>query len=284
MLKQLADNTFILAESPRAYDGGVWFTDIGEHKLWCYKDGKLEMKWDKEQITSFAFDKKGGMFFANFNGIYKMEKDGSYRELADGLKVNDLGIDPMGRIIFGTNYHKGAKQYDLGALYIYGDDTGLRELDYGYHLSNGIVFNKEGTKMYANDTSVRCIFEYDYDKATGTVGKKRILTRFRMADGMPDGMTIDEEGCLWTAHWYGYCVIRTSPTGEELERYEMPVGLVSAVEFCDEGLFITSGTDKGRLDIAPADFDPATAPGLEGHIYMLDVKAKGQPHPLCDIR
>lgn len=284
MLKRLSDQVFQLAESPRGRDGGVYFTDIIENKLWFYKEGALKQVWDKEKISSFIFDKKGGMVFGNFDGLYKMEEDGTYRQLAGGLKINDMGVDPSGRVLFGTNYHSGATKYDLGALYVYGDDTGLRELDYGFHLSNGIGFNKDGKKMYFVDTSVRCLFEYDYDAEKATVGKKRILRRFRMDDGMPDGMTVDEEGCIWTAHWYGYCIIRTSPEGEELERHMLPVALASAVEFFDEGLFITSGTDKGRLDIAPAGFDNLTAPGLTGHIFLFETPIKGNPHDLCDIK
>ena len=55
-------------------------------------------------------------------------------------------------------------------------------------------------------------------------------------------MAIDEEGCIWTAHWYGRCVIRTSPEGKELQRIAVPEGQVAAVEFTPEGLFITSST------------------------------------------
>ncbi len=281
MLTQLSDQIFKLAESPRYHEGAVWFTDIQTHTLYRWTEGEPQPVMQEPQVCSFIFDEDGGMVFGNFDGLYKKEKDGSIRTLAEGLKINDMGVDPAGRILFGTNYHSGARKYPLGSLYRYSREKGLEELDYGYHLSNGIVFAPDGKTMYAVDTSVRCIFRYDYDPETGAFGRREIFTRFRMDDGMPDGMTIDSEGCLWTAHWYGYCVIRTSPEGEMLEKIPMPVGLVSAVEFTPKGLFVTSGTDYGRLDIAPASFDPKTAPGLDGHVFLLKTPHTGAPHGLC---
>lgn len=281
-MKKLSELSFKLAESPRYVDGGVVFTDIIEKKLYRWRDGQLEMIWDKDQITSFIIDRNGGMVFANMQGLYRMRPDGSYYPLAEGLKINDMGVDPAGRVIFGTNYHTREQSYPLGSLYSYDSEHGLRELDYGYHLPNGIGFSPDGTKMYVCDTSVRCIFEYPYDVATGEVGRKRILIRMRMDDGMPDGMAMDEEGCIWTAEWYGRCVIRTSPEGVELQRIAVPEGQVAAVEFTPDGLFITSSADRGRLDIAPHDFS-RDDPDITGHIYMTDPGVKGAPHAMSDI-
>lgn len=281
-MRLLTEQRFGLAESPRYVDGGVVFTDISGKKLYRWKNEQLEMIWDQEQITSFIVDRNGGMVFANMVGLYRMRPDGSYYQLADGLKINDMGVDTKGRVIFGTNYHSREQSYPLGSLYAYDREKGLRELDYGIHLSNGIGFSPDGTKMYVCDTSVRCIFEYPYDPETGEAGRKRILIRFRMDDGMPDGMAIDEEGCIWTAHWYGRCVIRTSPEGKELQRIAVPEGQVAAVEFTPDGLFITSSGEPGRLDIAPHGFSKDD-PDITGGIYITDPGVKGQPHAMSDI-
>ena len=281
-MERLTNLCFGLAESPRYIDGAVIFTDINEKKLYRCKDGAIEMIWDKEQITSFVADKNGGMVFANMTGLYRMRADGSYYPLAEGLKINDMGADPKGRVIFGTNYHTREQSYPLGSLYSYDTEHGLRELDYGYHLINGIGFSPDGTKLYVCDSSVRCVFEYPYDMETGEVGRKRILIRMRMDDGMPDGMAIDADGNIWTAQWYGRCVICTSHEGKEIQRIAVPEGQVSAVEFTPDGLFITSSGARGRLDIAPHAFS-ADDPDICGGVYITDPGVSGKPHGMSNL-
>lgn len=281
-MKQLSDHEFELAESPRWLNDGLYFTDIDRSQFFRWSNEHLEQLPCTEQITSFVGNAGGGLVFGTMHGLYKMQPDGTVSQLAAGLKINDMCADPMGRVIFGTNYHSGEMSYPLGSLYVFDSKTGLRELDYGLHLSNGIGFSPDGKTMYVCDTSVRCIFAYDYDVSAGTCGRKRILIRFRMDDGMPDGMAIDSEGCIWTAQWYGKCVIRTSPEGKILQRIAVPAAQVSAVEFTPEGLFITTAHEYGRLDIAPHAFSP-DAPGIGGGIYITDPGVSGQPHAPADL-
>ncbi|MBR3641851.1 MAG: SMP-30/gluconolactonase/LRE family protein [Oscillibacter sp.] len=281
-MKRLSEHVFLLAESPRFQNGGVTFTDIDEKKLYRWENGEVKMIWDKAQITAFIFDRNGGMVFANMEGLYRMRADGTYYPLAEGLKINDMGVDPAGRVLFGTNYHSREQSYPLGSLYSYDKENGLRELEYGYHLANGIGFSPDGTKLYVCDSSLRCVFEYPYDVKTGEIGRKRILIRMRMDDGMPDGMAIDEAGNVWTAQWYGRCVICTSPEGKELRRVAVPEAEVSAVEFTPQGLFITSSGKAGRLDIAPAAFS-VDDPQVTGGVYLADAGVRGPAHALSDI-
>lgn len=281
-MKLLTEHIFSLAESPRYIGDSIVFTDINNAKLYRWRDNALEMIWDKEKITSFVADKSGGMTFATMHGLYYMAADGTYEQVVPDLKINDMCADAEGRVIFGTNYHSREQSYPLGALYSYDRKNGLCELDYGYHLANGIGFSPDNTKMYVCDSSVRTIFEYPYDLKTGTCGKKRILVRFRMDDGMPDGMAIDANGNIWTAQWYGRCVICTSPEGKEVQRISLPAAQVSAVEFVPNGLFITTASEYGRLDIAPHSFSP-DEPGIGGGIYHAEINAIGSSHAMSNI-
>lgn len=278
-MKLLTKETFSLAESPRYIDGAVVFTDINGKRLYCWKDERLDMIWDKEQITSFVADKSGGMTFATMHGLYYISIDGVCEELVSDLKINDMCADPKGRVVFGTNYHSAAQSYPLGSLYVYDRKNGLRELDYGIHLSNGIGFSPDGTKMYLCDSSVQTVFEYPYDVENGTCGRKRILVRFRGNEGWPDGMAIDEDGCIWTAQWGGCCVIRTSPDGQELQRIPVPASKPSAVEFTPDGLFITTAYGSVPGEITEKE-------GVwyaEGGVYRTETDVAGQPHGVSDV-
>ena len=270
-MQRVSDLQFVLAESPRYLNGSVFFTDIDEKKFYCYSGSEVKMVWDKEQITSFAFDVSGGMVFATMHGLYRMRQDGSYYALAEGLKINDMGVDPKGRIIFGTNYHVSGRKFKFGSLYAYDAETGLQELDYGYHLSNGVGFSPDGKTMYVSDSMAHMIYSYDYDPETLTCGRREVFVRFPLEDGLPDGMTIDEEGNILTAQWGASCVIRTAPDGTEIERIPVPIKNVSAVEYTPNGLFITSakGMNNGKEQY--------------GGVFVTDTAFRGQPHKMANI-
>ena len=47
-------------------------------------------------------------------------------------------------------------------------------------------------------------------------------------EGAPDGMTMDAEGCVWSARWGGGCLVRYAPDGRELSRVQFPARKVSS--------------------------------------------------------
>ena len=44
-------------------------------------------------------------------------------------------------------------------------------------------------------------------------------------------MTVDAEGYVWSARWDGSCLVRYSPSGEEVQRVMFPAKKVSSVTF-----------------------------------------------------
>ena len=60
---------------------------------------------------------------------------------------------------------------------------------------------------------------------------------------MPDGLTVDSEGCLWIALWEGSAVVRYDAQGKHIDTIEMPVPRPTSVMFGGEDLstlYITS--------------------------------------------
>ena len=86
-----------------------------------------------------------------------------------------------------------------------------------------------------------------YDLKTGSLGQGRVCVTIAPDEGIPDGMTIDEEGMLWVAHWGGWCVSRFNPhNGVCLARVYVPVKHVTCCTFGGQNmdeLYITTSTN-----------------------------------------
>ena len=65
-------------------------------------------------------------------------------------------------------------------------------------ISNGLAFSPDGRTMYHADTPMQVVHAYDYDSASGTPTKPRVLVRFTAEGDRPDGAAVDREGCYWT--------------------------------------------------------------------------------------
>ena len=94
----------------------------------------------------------------------------------------------------------------------------------------------------------------------------------RIDEGSPDGMAIDDEGCLWVAVWGGKRVDRIDPrSGERIATVSVPASHVSSVAFGGAGLdelYITTardGLDAHELQAEPHAGDLfVVRPGVTG--------------------
>jgi len=61
-------------------------------------------------------------------------------------------------------------------------------------------------------------------------------------------MTVDSEGCVWSARWDGGAIYRYAPNGERLERIAMPAKKISSMAFGGDDLrdvYITTALHGG---------------------------------------
>jgi sugar lactone lactonase YvrE len=137
-------------------------------------------------------------------------------------------------------------------------------------LSNGIDWSPDGTIMYYVDSHLQRIDMLDYDVA-GAVGGRRTFARIPRSAGMPDGLTVDEDGCVWVALWGGAAVHRYAPDGTLDRVLSLPVGFVTSCAFGGpklQELYITSSSwefDAARFAAEPkAGALFVTRPGVAG--------------------
>ena len=138
-----------------------------------------------------------------------------------GNRYNDGKCDRMGRLWIGTLDMGTAA--NRGNLFRVDADGSWKKMDSGITVSNGLGWSPDNRIMYFTDSVRRIIYAYDFDLLPGTISNRRAFIMLDASDGTPDGLTVDEEGCLWVAVWDAWRVSRYSPEGRELLRIRMPV-------------------------------------------------------------
>jgi sugar lactone lactonase YvrE len=153
-------------------------------------------------------------------------------------RFNDCKVDPRGRLLAGTMV---LDLSEPGRLVRLDPDGTLTTLLDDVALSNGLDWSPDGATFYFTDTPTRGIDAFDYDLDTGAIAGRRRLVTIPVGLGAPDGMCVDDEGCLWTATIFSGTVRRYSPDGELLGVIETPAHQVSSCTF--------GGPDAGELFI-----------------------------------
>jgi sugar lactone lactonase YvrE len=185
------------------------------------------------------------------------------------LFMNDGKCDARGRFWASVNrrdLHQGG-----GSLYLWEEGRSSLRVEEGFTLLNGIGWSPDNTTMYVVDSVRRTLFAYDYNLEHAAATGRRILCQFEESDGLPDGLAVDEEGCVWLAFYSGWQIRRISAAGATLEQIQMPVSRPTSCAFGNgTDLYITSAQEG----LTPADLRKEP---LAGSIWRIDVGVGGTP-------
>lgn len=184
-------------------------------------------------------------------------------------RMNDGKVDPGGRFFAGTMGFDAAPE--VGSLYRLDPDLTVERVVSEVTISNGIAWSSDSSTMYYIDTPTSGVDAFDYDLDTGALSNRRRAITFDIDKGLPDGMSIDDEGYLWIAFWGGSAVRRYSTDGNLDAEIKMPVSQPSSCAFGGEDLtdlYVTSARD-GLTEEALRDQPEAGAlfrarPGVRG--------------------
>ncbi len=187
-----------------------------------------------------------------------------------GNRLNDGKCDPRGRFWVGSMSLDGDKK--TGALYKVESDFSYEKMIDQVYISNGIAWSIDERKMYYNDSPLKKVVTYDYNKKKGEISNPVDAIHVPDSLGMPDGCTLDAEGKLWIAMHGGACVTRwDTETGELLDKIDIPALNVTSCAFGDknlETLYITTSsmglTHQQRVDYPLSGGVFAVKPGVRG--------------------
>src|SRR5882724_8483180 len=142
---------------------------------------------------------------------------------------NDAKCDRQGRLWAGTTDRLETER--IGRLYRIGSNGDVTSVAEGFVCSNGPSFSPDGRIMYHTCSHERVIHAYDVYADSGEASNRRVFATFDPAVGVPDGSTVDAEGCLWTTHWGGWRITRFFPDGRVDREIAMPVKSLTSCAF-----------------------------------------------------
>ena len=233
----------------------LYWTDIPTGRLFRYNPVTTETEqiYSGDLVGGFTFQADGGLLLFMARGKIAKWKDGELETIIEEIpaeresRFNDVIADPRGRVFCGTM----PSTTDLGRLYRLDPDRSLHLLLDGINISNGLGFTPDQKNLYYTESLARKIYKFDYNADTGEISNQRIWKEIPPNEGVPDGLTVDSEGYVWSARWEGSAVYKYAPTGENVQKIEIPAQKVTSVTFgCENmnNLYITTALDGGTKE------------------------------------
>jgi sugar lactone lactonase YvrE len=280
----IADYQCHIGENPlwHPLEQRLYWTDITRGKLFRYdpKTGKHEQCYSGPPVGGFTVQADGTLLLFMARGAIAEWRDGHLHYIIEEIsderesRFNDVISDPVGRVFCGTMPTRTRP----GRLYRLDRDGVLHLLLEGIGVSNGMGFTLDRRRMYYTDSAACSIYLFDYYEETGALTNQRVWLHTPEGAGVPDGMTVDAEGYVWSARWDGSALYRYKPDGFEERRIEFPAKKVASVAF--------GGKDLSDLYITTAltDGTKAEEGAGAGALFRLRLGIRGLPEFFSRVR
>lgn len=278
----VVDHKSVVGECPlwHPFDKKLYWIDIPKGSILRYdpETGNHEEFYSGEVIGGFTIQEDGALLLFLERGAVKILKDGETSTVIDEIseeldtRFNDVIADPKGRVFCGTMPAKDHK----ARLYRLDADGSITKILDGIGISNGMGFTPDRKQIYFTDSPRGKIYLFDYDLKIGKIKNQRVFVTVPESEGVPDGMTVDKEGCIWSARWDGGCLIRYKPDGKEDLRIQFPAKKISSVTF--------GGKDYRDIYVTTAGGDKREEEGPDaGALFYLNLDIQGVPEFLSNI-
>lgn len=260
----------LLGESPSWVDlkRRFYWVDIPS-RVYHYLDENMDMgtMQTADVLTSLYPDAKGSLMGTMGNAFIRIDPPSSaIHELASiklekGTRFNDGKCDRNGNYWAGTM--DIAEKEPKGRLYVLHKDGKISELISGLTISNGLCWNYDTTTFYHIDTPTKAVRAFDFNMDDPEIWNPRISIDLSDEAGVPDGMTIDEAGNLWIAHWGGSHISVWDPDSKKkIGRIKLPAENITSCSFNGQEetrMLVTSARPEsggmiGKMDLGGSTF------------------------------
>jgi sugar lactone lactonase YvrE len=275
----------LIGESPlwSVREQALYWVDV-EGRLvqrWMSANGELN-RWAMPEVTSsIGLRRGGGLVAATRTGFVFLDTGtGTVTPIVNPEadlpenRFNDGKVDRRGRFWAGTKNIANTPE-PTGSVYRLDPDRTSHRIEDGISCTNGIAWSADNSAMYICDTWIRRIYRYAFDAKAGIASHRAVFAELTVEEGYPDGLTVDAEGFVWSAHYNGWRISRYAPDGRLERTIRMPVQHVTSLMFGGPDLrtlFVTSASM--RLPADAAERQPEA-----GHVFAFDAGVAGLPEP-----
>ena len=276
----------VIATSP-VHGEGPWWDARDGSLLWidmlgrtvfrgCRGDTPQTVAILPQTVGAVVGRAAGGLVALQADGVVSIDDAGSVNWLLEieadqpRNRFNDAKCDPAGRLVAGSLALDKAR--GAGTLYVVDPDLAVRPLLRSLHLSNGLTWSLDGSRLYHIDSGPSTVTEYPYDVDDGAiVGEPS--NRFIVGGGGADGMTIDIDNCLWVAVHGAGEVRRYTPSGDLLTVVKVPARGTTSCMF--------GGHDLDELYITTSSYGYADdSSDLSGNVFACRTGTAGVTEPM----
>ncbi len=265
-------------EGPIWWEGTLYWVDIEGHLVIAYNpETDSERVWKTgERVGTVVPRKSGGLVIAGDSGFRALDTEsGDLSPITDPEsdkpenRFNDGKCDPAGRFWAGSMHLLKPRQ-PVAALHRLDADLTSHIILEDRTVSNGLAWNAAADTFFYIDTPTEQVLAFDYDNTSGEISNQRLVVDTTGFEGVPDGMTIDENDNLWVAMCHGGQIrCFDSKSGETLEVITCPTKEVTAPAF--------GGSDLSDLYIATGQSGITEDEPLAGFLLKTKVGVKGAP-------
>jgi len=253
-VERVADTTAHTGEGPvwHPAEQRLYWVDIPAGRLYRYDpetgENAVAYETDGVPLGGVTVEADGALLLFTRGQIERLvpgeETTDVIATVDADTRFNDVIADPEGRVFAGTMPAADA----LGDLYRIDPGGSASVVVEGVNVPNGMGFSGDGTTFFLTESEKRRIDAFDYAYTSGAIGNRRAFVETPPGDGVPDGMTVDAEGYLWSARWDGGRLVRYDPTGRPVREVAVPARKVSSLAFAGPGrteLYATTALTDG---------------------------------------
>jgi sugar lactone lactonase YvrE len=259
------------------FDECVYWTDITNKTMFCYNPKTKSHKkiYEDTHVGGFTLQADGNLLLFRVKDMATLSPQGDLKILKTFddptmIRFNDVIADPEGRVYAGT-----IGKQTSGGIYRLDHDGTITKLLAQTHISNGMGFSPDLKNFYWTCSTRKQIFKFKYNRSSGDISDQTLFYEATTPEeGEPDGMVVDNDGTVWSAHYNGSGIFKHAADGSIIDKITFPIPKITSLCFGGpnfDTFYVTSaGGDKNKDN-------------EEGSLYSVEANVKGPKEFLSKI-